>query len=93
MKLRRLRKAEDSHPQGQCPALYLTEDPAWMVAQGKILDSATFQQMEERADDESGVLLPTETAIRSIGLLLAEAGRPDLAADIEAVLIGSVTSR
>lgn len=93
MKLRRLRKAEDSHPDRKCPAIYLADDPLWMVSQGKLLSDAVVQELEDRADDESGVLIPTETVVRSVCLLLAEAGRPDLAGEVETVLVVREPSR
>jgi hypothetical protein len=87
MKLRRLRKAEDSHPQGQCPALYAADDPAWFVAQGKYLDEVTRDSLVEVADDGTAVLIPRETVVRSLGMLLTEAGRPELAGQLEEVLL------
>ena len=86
MKLRRLCKAEDSVPQGKCPAVYLAENPAVTVAQGKVLDDPTTAELLDHADDEQGVALPTETLLRAAALILGEYGRPDVVHIVEEVL-------
>lgn len=89
MKLRKLAKDGNS-PTGDCPALYVAaDDPAMMVAQGKLLDRHTTSELEDFAADETGVALPTETVLRAAGRLLAENGRPGVADEIEAYLAGS----
>lgn len=86
MKLRRLCKSVESIPQGQCSAMYLADDPATMVGQGKVLDPDTEAELLDLADDERGVAIPTETVLRAAALVLAEAGRPTVSAEIEAFL-------
>lgn len=86
MRLRWLCKSEDSVPQGQCPAMYIADDPAVMVSQGKVLDEATTSEMRDLADDERGVAIPTETVLRAAALVLSENGRPSMLAEVEAFL-------
>lgn len=83
MKLRRLCKSADSFPQNQCPALYVSDDPATMVGQGKVLDDATVVELRDLAADERGVAIPTETVLRAAALLLAEDGRTAMLAEVE----------
>jgi hypothetical protein len=86
IKLRKLTKDESSKT-GNCPAVYVAEeDPAVMVAQGKVLDHDTVGELQDRAIDEAGVRLPTETVLRAAGRLLAEHGRLGVADEIEAYL-------
>jgi len=86
MKLRKLAKDGNS-ASGDCPAIYVAEDDAAvMVAQGKILDEHTSGELADRATDETGVRVPTETVLRAAGRLLAEHGRPGAADEIEAYL-------
>jgi hypothetical protein len=86
MKLRRLCKAEESVPSGQCPALYLADDPTRMVGQGKRLDDETRDELLDFADDEGAFEIPTETVLRAAAMVLAEAGRPGMVIQVEAYL-------
>jgi hypothetical protein len=86
MKLRKLAKDAGSE-QVNCPALYIAEeDLGAMVAQGKHLDADTTANLEHLADDETAVRIPAETVLRAAGRLLAEHGRPGVAAEIEVFL-------
>ncbi len=90
MALRRLCKAANSIAQGDCPAMYLdTDDVDWMVGQGRLLDAEAQAELRERAPDEAGVRIPTETVLRAAGLFLADHGRPDVLAAVEAYLTGA----
>lgn len=87
MKLRRICKAEESVTQGQCPAMYAApENQLKMVAQGKDPDEDTKAYLRDVADDESAVVLPTETVLRAVATLLADAGYPAAKADVESYL-------
>ncbi len=84
MRFRRLCKAANSMGEDdECPAVYVGDDPAVMIAQGKILDPTVRTALLDLADDETAVQIPTETVLRAVGLYLAERGRPDLLAEIE----------
>src|SRR5687767_3545482 len=76
MKLHWLCKSADSRKDGDCPAMYLGEDPALMVGQGKVLDARTAAELHHVAPDEGGLLYPTEMVLRAAALVLAEHGRP-----------------
>jgi hypothetical protein len=89
MKLRRLCKAEDSFPENKCPAMYLAEDPSRMIGQGKHVDDATANELLDLADDEGAFEIPTETVLRAAAMVLAEAGRPGMIAEVEAYLAQS----
>ena len=82
MALRRLCKSGSSDQAEQCPAVYVADDPARMVAQGTVLDAATAIELQHRAADEAGVALPTETVLRAAALFLAERGRPAMLAEV-----------
>jgi hypothetical protein len=85
--LKRLCKAANSIGQGDCPAMYLDlEDLTWMVGQGPLLDAAAAAELLERAREEVGVRIPTETVLRAAGLFLADRGRPGVLAEVEAYL-------
>lgn len=86
MKLRRLCKSAESIPQGQCPAMYVSDDPTTMVGQGKLLDAGTTAELLDVAHDEQGVAIPTETVLRAAAALLAESGRPAMQAEVEEFL-------
>ena len=86
VKLRRLCKSADSFPQGDCSAMYVSDDPATMVGQGKVLDTGTAAELLDVAEDERAVAIPTETVLRAAALLLAENGRPAMTAEVEAFL-------
>jgi hypothetical protein len=86
MKLRYLCKSNESRTQNDCPAMYIAEDPAVMVGQGKLLDPATAAELRHVAADEAGVAIPTETVLRSAALVLAEHGRPAMLDEVEAFL-------
>lgn len=86
-KLRRICKTTGSTTQGQCPAMYAVEGRYdLMVGQGKDLDADTAAELVERADDESGVLIPTETVLRAAALFLADRGRADIMMNIDGFL-------
>jgi hypothetical protein len=85
--LKRLCKAANSVAQGDCEAMYVDlEDLAWMVGQGRLLDSEASAELLDRAPDEAGVRIPTETVLRAVGLFLADRGHPEVLADVEAYL-------
>jgi hypothetical protein len=86
MKLRRICKSGDSHADGECPAMYLGEDPTMMVCQGTMLDGDTSAELRDVAADEIGLILPTETVLRAAALVLADHGRPAMIAEVEAFL-------
>lgn len=88
MMLRRLCKSSSSFPDNECPAVYVDDDPAMMVGQGKLLDAVTTAQLHNLAEDESAVAIPTETLLRAAGLFLAEQGRPGMLAEVESYLAG-----
>lgn len=70
----------------QCPALYVAEDPARMVAQGKRLSAGELSQLIDLDDDENAVYLPTETVLRGAARLVKESGDHLLSDAIEAFL-------
>jgi hypothetical protein len=86
MKLRRLCKSADSVPSGKCPGMYVAEDPARMVGQGKRLDEATTHELVDLDEDEGAFEIPTETVLRAAAMVLAEAGRPGMVDEVEAYL-------
>lgn len=87
MKLRRLCKSGNSRIEGDCPAMYVDDDdPAVMVAQGRVLEGGHAVQLREVATEERGVSLPTETVLRAAALVLAQAGRPAMRDEVETYL-------
>jgi hypothetical protein len=89
--LKRLCKAGNSVAQGDCPAVYVQlEDLAWMVAQGPLLDAEASAELRERAPDEAGVRIPTETVLRAVGLFLADRGHHGVLTAVEAYLAEAV---
>lgn len=86
MKLRRLNKYEESVPDRKSPAMYVAEDPDFMVGQGWNLDDETTAELRDVDTNESGVLMPTETVLRGVAMLLAEHGHPAMRAEVEAFL-------
>lgn len=76
----------------ECPAVYVSDDPAAMIVQGKVLDAATLGVLLDLADDESAVKVPAETVLRAVGIFLADQGRADLRAAIEACVIDPATA-
>ncbi|MDQ2708667.1 MAG: hypothetical protein M3Z25_13955 [Actinomycetota bacterium] len=86
MKLTRLCKSAESGTREDCPAMYVADDPTVMVGQGTKLDPDTAAELLDRAVDEDGVAIPTETVLRAAGLFLAAHGRPGIAAEVEAFL-------
>jgi len=86
VKLTRLCKSADSVKLGECPAMYVADDPSVMVSQGKRLDADTASELRHLADDETGVSIPTETVLRAAGLFLASHGRPAVAVEVETFL-------
>ena len=87
MALRRLAKDKSSLTSSGCPALYSTDDPARMIAQGKLLDAAEAAELIELLPDETAVAIPTETVLRSIAKYASEQGDDTLAAACERFLI------
>lgn len=87
MRLRRLCKDGNSTDEDECPAIYLAEDPAVMVAQGKLLDAPTMADLQNLAPDEIAAALPTETVLRAAALFLAEQGRPAMGTEVEDFLM------
>lgn len=92
MKLRWLCKSASSWEDGDCPAMYLGEDPTLMVGQGKFLDPATAAELRHVASDESALVYPTEMVLRAAALVLAEHGRPAMLAEVEAFLAAQAES-
>ncbi len=86
MALRRLCKASDSMGADNCPAVYVEDEPQWLIAQGKALDDVLTGQLLDLAADETAVRVPTETIVRAVAMLLAERGEPALAGDISRIL-------
>ena len=82
MALRRLCKAGTSGEEEECPAVYITDDPTWMVAQGPMLDAGVAAEMQQVTVGEAGVELPTETVLRAAALFLAEQGRPAMLTEV-----------
>lgn len=89
MALRRLCKSGSSGLTENCPAVYVADDPARMVAQGPVLDTVELAELQQRAADETGVVLPTETVLRAAALFLAERGRPAMLAEVRDYLAGA----
>ena len=87
MALRRLAKDVTSLTSGGCPALYATDDPGWMVAQGPPLSAAEEAALLERLPHELGVRVPTETVLRAVAKHATEHGDDRLAAAVEAFLL------
>ena len=68
-----------------CPAMYVAEDlTGWSVRANGSTQSAA--KLRERALDETASLIPVETVLRAVGLFLADRGRPDVMAEVEAFL-------
>ncbi|MHA6623578.1 hypothetical protein [Pseudonocardia sp. DLS-67] len=88
MPLRRICKSGDSGENGECPAVYVAEQPTTMVAQGLMLDASTAAELKEVGVGEGGVTLPTETVLRAAALFLAERGRPAMLAEVQDFLAG-----
>lgn len=87
MRLRRLCKSGNSRIEGDCPAVYVVDDdPAMMVAQGRLLEGPSAVDLRELAADERGVSLPAETVLRAAALMLAEAGRPGMLEEVASFL-------
>lgn len=86
MKLRRLCKSQGSQLEGDCEAMYIADDPTFMVSQGKRLDAATAGELRDVALDEDGHLIPTETVVRAVALLLAEHGHTAMLAGVDEFL-------
>lgn len=91
MALRRLCKSGDSHVDGECPAVYVDDDPAMMIGQGTVLDPTRTAELRDVAADEAGVVIPTETVLRAAALFLAERGRPAMLQEVESYLSGTGT--
>lgn len=86
MALHRLAKDATSVTKGGCPALYSTDDPAWMIGQGKVLTEDETAQLLERLDDETAARIPTETVFRAVAKYATEHGDDTLAGAIEAFI-------
>lgn len=83
MALYRLVKSGDSVTSGGCPALYSTDDPARIIAQGKFLTVEETAGLLENLDDETAVAIPTETVLRGLAKFATEQGDDELAARLE----------
>lgn len=55
MALRRLCKSGNSHVDGECPAVYVDDDPTMMIGQGTVLDPTRAAELRDVAADEAGV--------------------------------------
>lgn len=84
MALYRLAKDNSSVTSGGCPALYSTDNPARMIAQGKFLTDEETAGLLEKLDDETAVAIPTETVMRGLAKYATEQGDDELAARLEA---------
>lgn len=87
MALYRLAKPPDSVTSGGCPALYSTDDPKRMIAQGEVLLPGETAELLELLDSETAVGIPTETVFRGVAKYATEHGDDDLAGRLEAFLI------
>lgn len=87
MKLRRLCKSASSDGERDCPAMYVTEDPAMMVAQGRISTWRRGASCATWPRASPGLPSPTETVLRAAALFLAENGRPAMLVEVEAFLV------
>jgi hypothetical protein len=83
----RLAKDSSSVTSGGCPALYSTDDPGQMRAQGKALTDTEMIELQELLDDETAVRIPTETLLRGVAKYVSEHGDDDLAGRIEAFVV------
>lgn len=83
---RRLAKDALSLGRRQCPALYATDNPARMIAQGKQPSDAELARLVDLAPDETAVALPTETVLRGVARYVKESGDAELSDRIEAFL-------
>lgn len=86
MALYRLAKDDGSVTSGGCPALYSTDDPARMIAQGKVLGPEDTAELLELLDDETAVTIPTETVFRGVAKYATEHGDDILAGQVDAFL-------
>jgi hypothetical protein len=86
MALLQLAKDAGSVTSGGCPALYSTDDPRRMIAQGKVLAPGETTELLELLDDETAVAIPTETVLRGVAKYATEHGDDELAGRIEAFL-------
>ena len=82
--LRRLTKDVRSLLQDDCDALYATDDPAVLVAQGMPVSEAEMTELIDRAPQEIALRLRTEVCVRSLAKIVTEHGEDDLAAALEA---------
>lgn len=82
----RLCKAASSFGEDHCPAVYTTDDPGWLIAQGKILSIDDLTALLDHAADETAVRVPTETVVRAIAHLFRSRGEVDLADQMECAL-------
>jgi len=86
MALHRLAKDDGSVTSGGCPALYGTDDPARMIAQGKVLGREDTAELLELLGDETAVAIPTETVFRGVAKYATEHGDDILAGQVDAFL-------
>lgn len=86
MALHRLAKDGNSVTSGGCPALYSTDDPTRMIAQGKALNVEETAELLDLLDDETASAIPTETVFRGVAKYATEHGDDDLAGRLEAFL-------
>ena len=92
MALERLCTWSGSVEDEDCPAVYIDrDDPTRAVCQGPLLDEAGIAELLNRAPDEGGIALPSETLLRAAGFLLARHGVTGPLAEIEAHLARETT--
>jgi hypothetical protein len=85
----RLAKDNSSVTSGGCPALYSTDDPKEMRAQGKVLTDEELAELLELLDDETAVRIPAETLLRGVARYVSDHGDDDLSGRIEAFVLAS----
>jgi hypothetical protein len=83
----RLAKDVNSVTSGGCPALYGTDDPKEMRAQGKVLTDGELAELLELLGDETAVRIPAETLLRGVARYVSEHGDGDLSGRIEAFVV------
>ena len=74
MKLQRLAK-DGASEQGGCPALYLAEDGTHFVAQVRVLDADTADELQEVLPGETAGFIPIETVLRAVDRYRTEHGQ------------------
>lgn len=70
MKLTEIARTTDGGCQGgNCPAVYTTDDAAFLVVQGKVLDQATTHELTGIAADEIALSIPRELLLEAAARL------------------------